>query len=335
MQYRALGGAGMQASVVGFGAWAIGGWMWGGTEVADAIRAIHAALDNGINLLDTAPIYGQGVSEEIVGRAIGERRDEVLLATKCGMVWHLEKGVHLFNTDDAHPREDGQTKVYKYLGPESVRYEVEQSLARLKTDRIDLYQTHWQDKTTPIEETMAELLKLKDEGKIRAIGVSNATPRQMDRYRKAGPIASDQERYSMLDREHEKDCLPYCEKHGLAFLAYSPLAQGLLTGKIRSDRKFAPGDQRRKKPRFSLENRLRVGAMLEQFRPIAERHGATLAQLAIAWTVRQPGCTHALVGARSPEQAQENAKAGDIELDEQELLAIQRAIDEHVRREEL
>jgi aryl-alcohol dehydrogenase-like predicted oxidoreductase len=173
---------------------------------------------------------------------------------------------------------------------------------------------------------METLLELKKEGKIRAIGCSNATTAQMDEYRACGQLDTDQELYSMLDREHEEDNLPYAEKHKMAFLGYSTLSQGLLTGKIGPDREFEEGDQRAQKERFSVENRRVIKEMLDKFRPIADSHGVSISQLVIAWTVSQPGCTHTLVGARSPEQAIENAKAGSITLTEDELASMKSII---------
>ena len=323
MRYRPLGESGIEASVVGFGAWAVGGWMWGGTDEAESIKAIQSAIDAGITLVDTAPVYGFGVSEEIVGKAIAGRRDSVVLATKCGLVWDREKGNEFFRSDRVTIRLDAtEIEVHRYLGPESIRNEIEESLKRLRVDTIDLYQTHWQDATTPIADTMAELLKLRDEGKIRAIGVSNVTTEHLEEYRQAGAIASAQERYSMLDRGKEADVLPYCADTGLAFLAYSPLASGLLTGKIAADRVFGEGDQRDGKPRFAPENLAKVSAMLEAMRPVLDKHGASCAQLAVAWALHQRGCTHALVGARNPAQARENAAAGDLMLDPEDLSVI-------------
>jgi len=321
MRYRPLGQSGIEASVVGLGAWAIGGFNWGGTDEEKAIAAIRTALDEGINLVDTAAIYGFGLSEEIVGKAIAGRRDEVVLATKCGIVWHVEKGDHFFDGPDG--------PVYRYLGPESIRYEIEQSLQRLQTDHIDLYQTHWQESTTPIEDTMATLVELKEEGKIRAVGVSNATIEQIDEYREVGPIDTDQERYSLLDRRMEAEQLPYCGQHNLGFLAYSPIGQGLLSGKVTVDREFPEGDLRRGNARFSVENRQKVLAMLDEWNPIAEAHDATCAQIAVAWALAQPGLTHALVGARNPDQARENAAAGDLELSPEELATIEEAHKRH------
>ncbi len=333
MQYRSVGKSGIEASVVGFGAWAIGGWMWGGTEKSIAIRAIRAAVDAGVNLIDTAPIYGFGLSEQIVGEAIGEIREKVIVATKCGLIWHAQKGTHYFNSDMKHINKDATVKkVHKFLGPETIRYEVEQSLKRLQIETIDIYQTHWQDSTTPICDTMSELLKLKEEGKIRAIGVSNASVEQMEQYRAVGPLDSDQEKYSMLDREAEADNLPYCAENSIAFLAYSPIAQGLLTGKMGPERTFNEGDQRRSNPRFSLENRKKVGGMLDEFKPFAETHGVGIAQLVMAWTFSQRGCSHILVGARTPQQAQENARAGDIQLSQEEIESMTAILKRHMEQ---
>jgi aryl-alcohol dehydrogenase-like predicted oxidoreductase len=290
MHYRPLGQSGIQASVVGLGTWAIGGWMWGGTDEAKAIRAIQASLDAGVSLIDTAPAYGMGLSETIVGKAIAGRRDKVVLATKLGLVWHVQKGQHFF---DEHGK-----PVHRYLGPQSIRYEIEQSLKRLNTDYIDLYQTHWQDATTPIEKTMKTLLDLKQEGKIRAIGVSNCTIEQLGAYRKVGPLDSTQEKYSLLDRELEKDYLPYTRRNNIAMLAYSPLANGLLTGKIGPERQFPPDDLRYNNPRFSVESRREVQAFLDRVRPIATDYQVTLAQIVIAWTLAQPGVTRSKTPGR-------------------------------------
>jgi len=329
MQHRRLGKSDINASAVGLGTWVTGGWMWGGADEADSIRAIHAALDAGITLIDTAPIYGFGRSEEIVGKAIRDRRDRVILASKCGLTWEQERGEFFFASDEKHPSSPGTRRVYRCLAPDLIRGDVEASLERLGTDHIDLLQTHWQDPTTPIAETMDTLLALKREGKIRAIGCSNATPAEMDAYRAVGPLEVDQELYSMLDRQHEQQNLPYCQSHDVAFLAYSPLGQGLLTGKIGPERTFLEGDQRRFKPRFKPENRERIQGLLAAFAPIAHGHGLTLGQLAIAWTLAQPGCTHALVGARDASQAQENARAGDVNLSPDDLAAMARALQTH------
>lgn len=330
MKYRALGASGIKASVVALGTWAIGGWMWGGTDEGDAIRAVHAAIDAGITMVDTAPAYGFGLSEEIVGKAIADRRDKVILATKCGLVWNCTKGDCFFHSDDKHPT-DGPSKyaVHRYLGAESVRDEIEGSLRRLQTDYLDLYLTHWQDPTTPVEDTMGCLMDLKREGKIRAIGACNASLDDLKAYTLAGALDADQEPFNMLDRQIEGTNLAFCREREIAGLSYSSLAQGLLTGKIGPERRFAEGDQRNKSPRFSADGLGKVAAMLADFQPVADRHGISLAQLAIAWTVAQPGLTHALCGARNPQQAIENAAAGDVTLSDGDLRAIDQAIEAH------
>ena len=334
MLMRPLGQSGIQASAVALGTWVMGGWMWGGADEAGCVRAIHAALDAGVNLLDTAPIYGFGQSELVVGKALKELgasgRDRAVIATKCGMVTTPGpgKGRVMMRSTAMGPAEDGHIEVSVYNGPESIVAECERSLKRLGVTHIDLYQTHWQEETTPYEETMGALLKLKQQGKVRAIGVCNATPAIMNRYRSVAPLDSDQEKYSMLDRKLEAEQLPYCRKHSVAVLGYSPLALGLLTGKVGPDTVFPVGDMRRTHKRYAKDNLAKVNALLDRVRPIAVAKGCTLGQLVIAWTIRQPGVTHALVGARDEKQARENAAAGSIELSEQELSSINASVRE-------
>jgi len=317
MIYRPLGQSGITASVVAHGTWAIGGWMWGGTDVQKSVRSVQASLDAGVNFIDTAPAYGLGLSERIVGEAIRGRRDKVILATKCGLVWHTAKGRFFVDQNG--------TRIHRYLGAESIRYEVEHSLRRLETDYIDLYQTHWQDSTTPIEETMGTLLDLKMQGKIRAIGVSNCTVDQVRQYRAAGPVDAAQEQYSLLHRDLEREYLPYCARNHMAMLVYSPLANGLLAGKVDPDRIFPEGDLRRRNPMYSRESRVRVREMFGRLQPVARKYGFTEGQLAISWTLAQPGVTHALVGARDARQAEENAWAGSVTLAAADVIAVMEA----------
>ncbi len=335
MQMRPIGQSGIEASVIAFGAWAIGGWMWGGAEEKQSIDAIHAALDNGINFIDTAPMYGFGRSEEILGKALkGGYRQKAIVATKCTLVWDGSgtDGVYHFGADDDRRLPDDvknpKYKIYKNNKPRMVRKGLEESLRRLQTDVIDLFQTHWQDESTPIAETMDELLKLKKEGKIRAIGCSNATTEQLKEYCDRGQLDSDQEKYSMLDRGMEKTNLPFVKENNIAFLAYSPLGQGLLTGAVGPDRVFAPGDKRNFDPRFSQENRVKVAAFMNEIRPIADDYRITLGQLVAAWTIAQPGCSHALLGARDVKQVIENAKAGEVSLSSDAIAKITKAVDE-------
>lgn len=322
MLTREIGRSGIAASAVGLGTWAIGGWMWGGTDEAQSIAAIQASIDAGVSLIDTAPAYGQGLAEEIVGKAIRGRRDKVVLATKCGLVWHTTKGNHFFDYD-------GQP-VHRYLGRESIAYELEQSLKRLGTDHLDHYITHWQDPTTPVAETIEALEALRAQGKIRSIGASNVSVADVDAYVAAGQLDAVQQEYSMVVRGIESDLLPLCASHGVSVLSYSSLALGLLSGRIGPDRVFSGDDQRKDNPRFSIANREKVARLMQDIRPIAGGHGATEAQVVIAWTLQQPGITFALCGARNPQQAKENAGAGRIRLSKEEINRISEAGKRHL-----
>ncbi|HET6439288.1 MAG TPA: aldo/keto reductase [Anaeromyxobacter sp.] len=321
MKLVELGTSGIRASVVGLGTFAMGGWFWGGTDERKAIEAIHASLDLGVNLIDTAPIYGFGLAETIVGKAIKGRRNQVVLATKAGLRWNTDRGEFFTHADDLAPRDKpAKYRVHKYLGPDSIIYEVEESLRRLGTDVIDLYQTHWQEETTPIEITMQALQKLQQQGKIRAIGVSNASVDQLARY---GRVASAQEKFSLLDRGIERRGLvDYCVTHRIAILSYFSMEQGLLTGSMSPARRFPEGDTRQGNPMFTPESIARVNAALEELRPFAARYGATLPQLVIALTARQRGVTHVLVGARDAAQARENAWGGCLDLSLEDVTAM-------------
>jgi len=324
MEYRKLGSSDVEVSAVTMGTWAIGGWLWGGTDDRQAVAAIRKAVDMGMTSIDTAPIYGFGHSEEIVGRAIAGRRDKVQLLTKYCLRWDLEEGEFNFDSTD----NDGKAvKVYRNARKESVIEECEQSLNRLGTDYIDLYQCHWRDHTTPVAETMEAVDKLLKDGKIRAAGVSNFTVEEIEAACKVVPLASDQPPYSMVCRGIEADILPYCREHGVGVVVYSPLQLGLLSGKLTMDRRFPDSDQRAKSPYFRPDNRRKVIAFMERLRPLAEAHHATAAQLVIHWTIHRPGITSALVGARNPEQAEENAAAADLRLTEDETRQLDELVD--------
>jgi aryl-alcohol dehydrogenase-like predicted oxidoreductase len=324
MLKREIGSSGISASAIGLGTWAIGGWMWGGTDEAQSIAAIRASIDEGVSLIDTAPAYGKGLAEEIVGKAIRGRRDEVVLATKCGLVWHTTRGNHFFDYD-------GQP-VHRHLGAESIAYEVEQSLRRLGTDHIDHYITHWQDPTTPVAETMEALQRLKQQGKIRSIGASNLSVSDLESYVAADGLDAIQEEYSMVKRDVEATLLPICRRQGVSMLSYSSLALGLLSGRIGPDREFEGDDQRKDNPRFSVANREKVAALMDDIAPVVDAHGATPAQIVIAWTLQQPGITFSLCGARNPVQARENAGAGRIRLSSSEINTISEAASRHLTK---
>lgn len=323
MLTRPIGASGIDASVIGLGTWAIGGWMWGGTDEDQSIAAIQCSVDEGVTLIDTAPAYGQGRAEDIVGKALKGRRDKVILATKCGLVWHTQKGNHFFDYDDK--------PVHRYLGKDGIIFEVEQSLKRLGTDYIDHYITHWQDPTTPIAETMEALEALKTQGKIRSIGASNTSVEDINAYVAAGQLDAIQEEYSMVKRDIEQTLLPVAVSNKVAALSYSSLALGLLSGKMTPERTFEGDDQRKDNPRFSSANRQKVQALMDEILPIAQIHDATLAQTIIAWTLQQPGITFSLCGARNPDQARENAHAGRIRLTDNDIVKMNTAAGHHLQ----
>ncbi|CAN5268218.1 aldo/keto reductase [soil metagenome] len=324
MKYRDLGNSGLQISEITFGAWAIGGWMWGGADRADAIAAINKCLDLGITTFDTAPVYGFGVSEEIIGEALAGKRQEVQILTKYGLVWDNSSGdIHMASKDN----EGKDINIHKHASKKSIIRECEDSLKRLKTDYIDLYQIHWPDKTTPIEESMEAVYQLMKEGKVKAAGVSNYNAEQMKQANEAIPLASNQVPYSMVLRNIEKDVVPYSVENNIGILAYSPLQRGLLTGKITKDYKFEEGDHRPSTPHFKPENLEKVNNFLQKIKPIADDKGASLAQLVIYWTIHQPGITSALVGARNPKQVEENAKAVEFDFTKDDLEDINNQLD--------
>jgi aryl-alcohol dehydrogenase-like predicted oxidoreductase len=317
MKYRKLGNSDFEVSAICFGAWAAGGWMWGGTERNDAIKAIRAAYDLGVTSIDTAPIYGQGNSEEIVGEAIKDLpRDKVQLLTKYGMRWDLARGDFAFHSADTKGKE---IDIYKYAGKESIIKECEDSLRRLGTDYIDLYQIHWPDITTPIEETMETVAQLIKQGKVRYAGVCNYNVAQLQEAQKHVNIVSNQVPYSMVMRDIEEDVVPYCLENNTSILAYSPLERGLLTGKMKTGHVFAEGDHRADLYFFSGENIKRTNIFLKKIQPLAAEKGVTLAQLVLRWTIEQPGITIALAGARNERQSAENAAAITINLSADEI----------------
>ncbi len=307
----------MNLSVVTFGAWAAGGWMWGGTERNGAVKAIRASYDLGVTSIDTAPVYGQGTSEEIVGEAIqGIPRDKVQILTKYGMRWDNTQGEFSFKSKDNNGND---IDLYRYAAKESIIKECEDSLRRLGTDYIDLYQIHWPDSTTPIGETMEAVDQLIQQGKVRYAGVCNYNAAQMEEAEKTISLASNQVPYSMVKRDIEKEVVPYCLENNKGILAYSPLERGLLTGKMKPGYQFAEGDHRAGIHFFKDENLARTNAFLEKIKPIADAKGLTVGQLVILWTLEQPGITIALVGARNAAQSVQNARAIDRELSKEEI----------------
>ncbi len=317
MEYRKLGKSDLEISVVTFGAWAAGGWMWGGTERKDSIQAIQKAYDLGVTSIDTAPIYGQGASEEIVGEAIKNiSRDKVQILTKYGMRWNEAKGDFAFKSKD---NDGNDIDIYKYAAKNSIIKECEDSLQRLGTDYIDLYQVHWPDTTTPIAETMEAVATLIKQGKVRYAGVCNYNADQVREAQKYIDLVSNQVPYSMVKRDIEKQVVPYCIENNISILAYSPLERGLLTGKLKPGHHFAEGDHRAALYFFKDENIKITNLFLDSMKAMCQEKNATLAQLVIRWTIEQPGITIALVGARNGEQSVQNAKAVNIKLSREEI----------------
>jgi len=294
--------------------------MWGKTDRNDAVEAIKASYYLGVTSIDTAPIYGQGDSEDIVGEAIkGLPRDKVQILTKFGMRWNLTKGSLAFKSKNNNGQD---IDIYKYAGKESIIEECENSLKRLGTDYIDLYQIHWPDVTTPIAETMEAVAQLIKQGKVRYAGVCNYSAAQMQEAEQTLELVSNQIPFSMVNRAVEEETVPYCLLHNKAVLAYSPLERGLLTGKMKTGQQFAEGDHRAGNKFFTDTSIIKTNAFLDKLKPLAISKNATLAQLVIRWTIERPGITIALVGARNADQAMQNAKAINVKLTQDEIAEI-------------
>src|SRR2546426_174454 len=309
MEQKLIWGVGMASSRIGLGTWSIGGWMWGGSDEAEAVKTIRTALDLGITLIDTAPAYGFGRSEELVGRAIAEHgeRGHVLIATKAGLAWRAGA-------------------VYRDASAERIRTEIEDSLRRLGTSYIDIYQVHWPDPLVPVEETAAELRRLYEQGTIRAIGVSNFSPEQMETFRAVAPLHVVQPPYNLFEREIEKDALPYAEQHGLTVLAYGALCRGLLSGRMRSDTRFTGDDLRQTDPKFQPRRyRQYLDAVAALDRLAREHYGKNVLALAIRWILDQ-GPAIALWGARRPDQLSPIEDVLGWSLDDDARAAIDRIL---------
>jgi aryl-alcohol dehydrogenase-like predicted oxidoreductase len=313
MQTRKLGFTDLNLTTVGLGTWAMGGpWQfgWGPQDDDEAVAAILASLDAGINWIDTAPIYGLGHSEELVGKALKQTKQKPIVATKCSLLWN-----------------DKREKV-SCLKAQSIRTECHDSLERLGIETIDLYQVHWPDPQEDIEQAWQEMAKLVAEGKVRYLGVSNFNVEQIKRVQKIHPVASLQPPYSMLHREVEDELLPYCAQNDIGVIVYSPMQRGLLTGKFSPERFSALplDDHRRRSPDFHEPQFTATLEFVEQLKPIAERNGKTLAQLSISWVLRRPEVTAAIVGVRRPEQIIETAPASDWDLSKEDIEQIEKLL---------
>lgn len=310
METIEIGGPDMVASRIALGTWAIGGWMWGGSDVRSAFHTVQAAIDHGVNLIDTAPAYGFGLAEEIVGRALAPngRRKRILIATKCGLERH-------------------NNEVRRNASPSRIREEVVESLKRLRTNYIDIYQLHWPDPAVPIEETAAALARLLQEGKIRAIGVSNLDRAQTERFRAVAPVQTIQPPYNLFERDIEADLLPYAAQTKLVLLAYGSLCRGLLSGRMTSATRFTGDDLRRVDPKFQqprFDQYLNAVAELDRF--ARTQFGKNVLALAVRWILDR-GPTIALWGARRPEQLAAIGTAMGWSLDQAALQEIDRILE--------
>lgn len=311
VEYAPLGDSGVVASTICLGTWAIGGWMWGGTEEDESIRTILAAFEKGVTFIDTAPVYGFGRSEEIVGRALKRygSRNRVIVATKAGLEW------------------DDKGRVFRNASPLRIRKEVEDSLHRLGTDYIDLYQVHWPDPLVPVEETAAAMAGLLKAGTVRAVGVSNYTPGQMDSFRKVAPLHSVQPPYNLFERQAEEEVLPYAKRHGLAVLAYGAICRGLLSGRMRPDTEFRGDDLRRHDPKFREPRFSRYLQAVSELDALGrERYGCGVLELAVRWVLDRGGV--ALWGARHPAQLETVARVFGWSLTPRDFADV----DEVIRR---
>lgn len=324
METRKIPNTDLNLSVIAFGSYASGNGWWAPAERKSAIEAIRASYQLGVTTFDTAPIYGLGDTETIIGEALScFPRDKVQILTKFGLRWLYTRGKP-FRTIVNFQGKD--VSIYRYATRESVIEECENSLRRLKTDYIDLYQLHWPDEVTPFEETFDAVSRLVQQGKIRYVGVSNVTPEQMDEIGKIVPVVSLQMPYNMLERAIEKDIVKYCVDTGKAILAYRPLEAGLLTGKIHPDDTWPTNDSRNVNPYFKPDSIKRTNAFLELLKPLASEKKVTLAQLVLRWTADRPGITTILAGAQKPSQAIENAKAANVRLSKKDMDFINSAL---------
>lgn len=324
MEYRKLGNTALELSAITYGSFAIGGNMWGGNEKEDSIASVHASLDHGVTSIDTAPFYGFGLSEEMIGEAIkGKERSKIQLLTKFGLVWdgsNQGKGEFFFDASD-----NGKTiPVYKFASKANIIKELEESLKRLGTDYIDLLQIHWPDSTTAISETMEALEMLIQQGKIRAAGVCNYSVDQLKEASATLTLASNQVSYSMLNRSIEHDLVPYALENQTGIIAYSPMERGLLTGKYLTENTLKQDDHRNGYfSQFDLE---KVKSLIATLQPIAQNKGVTVAQLVLRWTTLQPAITVVLAGARNAAQSIANAQAMDINFTAEERTLIDKEL---------
>ncbi len=315
MERKKFGKTDLEVSPIVLGTWVTGGWLWGGAEDKESIRAILRALELGINFIDTAPVYGFGRSESVIAQALKDwgRNGDTVIATKCGLEW------------------DEKENVRRNCSAQRIRQEVEDSLKRLNVDRIDLYQLHWPDPNTPIQESMEALVKLRDQGKIRYVGLSNFNSEQMEECLSAGEVHSLQPPYNMFERGVEREILPFCMDHDIATLGYGGLCRGLLTGKFTGDETFPKGDLRRVDPKFKPDRFKQYVNAVRELKEVASGYGKTVAQFALRWALQQPGMTTIIAGARTPSQVEDNAGVAGWEISQGDLQKVEEILSKHIQ----
>jgi len=315
MEMVSFGKTELNVSRIVLGTWVTGGWAWGGADDNASRAAILHSLELGINFIDTAPVYGFGKSEEVLGQALKDwgQRDSLVIATKCGLEW------------------DEKERIRRNSKPERIRAEVEDSLSRLKIDRIDLYQIHWPDSQTPFEDSMEAMVRLREEGKIRCIGLSNFSPNQIRSCLDAGPVHSLQPPYNLFEREADREILPFCRNSEIATLVYGGLCRGLLTGKFAGSEEFPRGDLRRGDPKFKPDRFKQYVKAVSDFKKVASSYGKSQAQFALRWALQQPGVTCVIAGARTSAQVEENSGIAGWEISGEDLKKVDEILARHIK----
>jgi aryl-alcohol dehydrogenase-like predicted oxidoreductase len=305
----------LEVSVLVLGTWVTGGWAWGGADENESLKAVLRALELGINFIDSAPVYGFGRSESIVGQALKEwgQRERVVIATKCGLEW------------------DERENIRRNASPERIRQEVDQSLKRLGVDYIDLYQIHWPDGNTLLEKSMETMSRIQDMGKVRYIGVSNFNPEQIMACQSVGPVSSLQPPYNLFEREIEKKVLPFCQDNGIATMAYGGLCRGLLTGKFTGNEQFPRGDLRRADPKFKPDRFKQYVKAVDKLKKVAGKYHKSVAQFALRWALQQPGITTVLAGARTAAQVEENVGVAGWQILTEDLEGVENILSTHIK----
>lgn len=316
MEKIRFGGTDLMVSPVVLGTWVTGGWAWGGSDDKESILAILRGLELGINFIDTAPVYGFGRSERLIGKALGEwgRRESVVIATKCGLEW-----------------DDKQQNIQRNASAERILKEADDCLERLGLDTIDLFQVHWPDPKVPFEETMGALLKLQEAGKVRYIGLSNFAPDQVEQCLATAKVSSLQPPFNLFEREAEKEILPFCVEKGIATLTYGGLCRGLLTGKFTGSEQFAKGDIRRVDPKFKSDRLRTYVKAVDAFKKIASTYGKSPAQFALRWALQQPGVTTVIAGARNATQIEDNVGISGWEISAEDLQKVEEILAKHIK----